>query len=160
VIRIVHGTGHGPTSSASFDAALAAANVHQYNLRQLSSVIPAGPVVEVVGRAPDLGPTGNALDVAMARRTVGPGTETDAVAGVGWARVGTTGPGVFSELEGEGRERVRDRLEAAVEQGCTLRDIEVGTDGIGTVLARAESEPEAYATAVVLAAYGESEPLF
>ena len=40
-IRVVRGTATGPTATASYDAALAAANVHDYNLVSVSSVIPA-----------------------------------------------------------------------------------------------------------------------
>jgi arginine decarboxylase len=67
MIRIVWGTGHAATAKASFDTALAEAGLHQYNLRTLSSVIPAEPEIELTETAPDLGPTGNALDVVMAR---------------------------------------------------------------------------------------------
>jgi arginine decarboxylase len=75
-VRIVRGTGIGPTALSSYDAALAAANVHQYNLLRVSSVLPAGTSVESVGTAPDLGPIGGELTVVEARKTVsrfGPG---------------------------------------------------------------------------------------
>jgi arginine decarboxylase len=37
-IRIVRGTATGPTAMAAYDAALAAAGVHNYNLVSVSSV--------------------------------------------------------------------------------------------------------------------------
>ncbi|PSP40313.1 pyruvoyl-dependent arginine decarboxylase, partial [Halobacteriales archaeon QH_10_70_21] len=71
-IRVVWGTATGPTAMASYDAALAAANVHDYNLVSVSSVIPADATVEVVGEAPDLGPAGERLTVVEGRATVAP----------------------------------------------------------------------------------------
>ncbi len=54
-IRVVWGTATGPTALAAYDAALAEAGVHNYNLISLSSVIPTEPAIEVTGTAPDLG---------------------------------------------------------------------------------------------------------
>lgn len=68
-VRIVWGTGTGSTALASYDAALAAAGVHEYNLVRVSSVLPADTTVDVVGTAPDLGPVGGTLTVVEARET-------------------------------------------------------------------------------------------
>ncbi len=155
MIRIVWGTGRGETQSASFDAALAEANVHQYNLRELSSVIPADVHLEVVGEAPDLGATGNAVDVAMARQTSPPGSP--AAAGIGWARDGDDGPGVFSEVDGHDPTTVRERLESGVRRGCELREID--DPAVATRVVSADPSPDRYTTAVVLAVYGESRPV-
>ena len=46
-IRVVWGTASGPTRMSSYDAALAEANVHNYNLVSVSSVIPADTPVEM-----------------------------------------------------------------------------------------------------------------
>jgi len=153
VIRIVWGSGRASTPKASFDAALSAANVHQYNLRTLSSVIPADVAVEAVGTAPDLGPTGDALDVVLARQTSQPGTR--AAAGLAWAR-GADGTGIFYEEGDHDPATVRERLEAGVERGCALRGIDADPD---TRVVTADPEPDAYVTAVVVAVYGESERL-
>jgi len=59
-IRIAWGTGAGPTEMAAYDAALADANLHNYNLVSVSSVIPADADVEVVGTAPTSAPRGTA----------------------------------------------------------------------------------------------------
>lgn len=154
MIRIIWGTGRGPTAKSSFDAALADANLHQYNLRTLSSVIPADVTVEPVGVAPDLGPTGNVLDVVLARETSPPGTR--ATAGLAWAREGD-GAGIFYEEENHDPETVRERLEAGIERGCELRGIE--NRRVNTRVATVDPKSETYATAVVVAVYGESEPL-
>jgi arginine decarboxylase len=156
LIRVVRGTATGPTAMASYDAALAAANVHNYNLVPVSSVIPADATVEAVGEAPDLGPPGERLTVVEARATVGPGGADRAVAGLGWSRE-PDGPGVFYEASGTDPEAVGERIEAGLEAACDLR--EWGFAGAGRRFATAEADPAAYTTAVVLAVYGESSPL-
>lgn len=153
VIRIVWGTGQGATAKASFDTALAEAGVHNYNLRHLSSVIPADVPVAETATAPDLGPTGNALDVVLARQTSPPGTR--AAAGLAWLR-GEDNTGIFYEGSDHDPETVRERLAAGIDHGCSLRDIEGETQSrVVTV----EPSSESYTTAVVAAIYGQSEPL-
>ena len=68
-VRIVWGSSRGPTALSAYDAALAAANVHDYNVVHVSSVLPAGANVDPVGTAPDLGPVGERLTVVEARET-------------------------------------------------------------------------------------------
>jgi arginine decarboxylase len=140
---------------AAYDAALAVAGLHNYNLVSVSSVIPADATVEAVGTAPDLGPAGDQLTVVQAEATAsGPGR---ASAGLGW-RIGP-GPGLFYEAAGEVdagvvRERVREGLAA----GAALRDWDLPEEE-GTVrIATAETDT-GYVGAVVVAAYGESEPV-
>jgi len=154
MIRIVWGTGHAGTDKGSFDAALADAGVHQYNLRKLSSVIPAGPELALLDTAPDLGPTGNALDVVLARQTSPPGAR--AAAGLVWVR-GEDDSGIFYEAADTDPETVGELLRAGIERGCYIRDLDYGD--IRTKTVTADSSPDQYTTAVVAAAYGESEPL-
>jgi len=153
VIRIVWGTGRGPTAKASFDTALAEANVHNYNLRVLSSVIPAGVALDEPGTAPDLGPTGGGLDAVVARQTSPPGAR--AAAGLAWIRDDDE-TGVFYEAANHDPETVREQLEAGIEHGCSLRDID---GAVERRVVTAPPAPDAYTTAVVLAAYGDAEPL-
>jgi arginine decarboxylase len=154
-IRIAWGTGEGPTPMAAYDAALAAAGLHNYNLVPVSSVIPADATVEAVGTAPDLGPAGDRLTVVQAEVTAaGPAR---ASAGLGW-RTGP-GPGLFYEDAGEAdagvvRERVREGLAA----GADLRDWDLPEDRERVRVTTAETDA-GYAGAVVVAAYGESEPI-
>lgn len=155
MIRLVWGTGHASTEKASFDAALANAGVHQYNLRELSSVIPAGVALERVGSAPDLGPTGNALDVVIARQTSPPGAR--AAAGLAWVR-GEDDTGIFYEVADTDPETVGELLRAGIERGCYIRELDYGD--VETEIVTADSAPDEYTTAVVLATYGESESLF
>ncbi|MDR9380839.1 MAG: pyruvoyl-dependent arginine decarboxylase [Natronomonas sp.] len=152
-IRIVWGTAAGPTAMASYDAALAAANVHNYNLVSVSSVIPANAEIEVVGEAPDLGPPGERLTVVEGRSTIAPGNVEPAVASLGWSRE-ANGPGIFYETSGTDPDAVRSRIDAGLAAGRELRDWAFEDDGRRTVVA--ESSPNRHTTAVVLAVYGES----
>lgn len=154
-IRIVWGTGQGPTALAAYDAALAEAGVHDYNLLHLSSVIPAGPSVEEVGTAPDLGPAGEGLTVVEASATGASGPQSAVLA---WAR-SPAGPGVFYEA---GRSAppadVVDEALTGIEAGVDLRDRTYDEPTTRTVSVDAD-EYDGYAAAVALAVYGTSESL-
>ena len=156
VIRVVWGSASAPTATASYDAALAEANVHNYNLVAVSSVVPADAAVEVVGEAPDLGPAGERLTVVEGRATVAPGAADRAVAGLGWARE-LDGPGIFYEAAGPDPAGVRERIAAGLESGRRLREWDFDDEGVRCVAA--EADPDEYTTAVALAVYGESVPL-
>ena len=156
LIRVVWGTATAPTAMASYDAALAEANVHNYNLVSVSSVVPADATVEAVGEAPDLGPAGQRLTVVEARATVAPGEDERAVAGLGWARE-LDGPGIFYEAADTDPDAVRERIAAGLAAGRELREWEFEDEG--TRVVTAEADPDAYTTAVVLAVYGGSVPL-
>lgn len=159
VIRVLRGTAAGPTALASYDAALAEANVHDYNLVRVSSVVPADARVEVLETAPDLGPAGNRLTVVEARSTLAPGETGPAAATLGWA-LPSEGPGVFYEDGGTDpaatRRTVREGLRAARELRAD-RDWAGGTEGLRA--ASVDAAPDRYVTALVLAVYGESEPI-
>jgi arginine decarboxylase len=152
-IYVVRGVGTAPTEMASYDAALAAANVHNYNLVPVSSVVPADAAVEEVDTAPDLGPAGNRLTVVQARATTdGVGTVS---AGLGWTT--GPGPGLFYEAAGEDPEGVRRAVEEGLDAGRDLRDWEFDDERIAVTTA--EADGEGYTTAVAVAAYGRSEPI-
>lgn len=150
-VRIVWGTATGPTELAAYDAALRDANVHDYNLVTVSSVIPPDATVEVVGTAPDLGRAGNRLTVVQAR-LVAPGP---VAAGLAWAT--GEGAGILYEASGAEEAAVRETLETGLAAGCDLRDRTLDEREFRTISAQGESG--AYAAAVVLATFGESEPI-
>ena len=156
VLRVVWGSATGPTALSAYDAALAEANVHNYNLVTVSSVIPAGPPLEVVGTAPDLGPAGNRLTVVQSTATLAPGTTESAVAGIGWAR-SESGRGIFYEATGSDRDDVRRTIEDGLAAGKQLRDWSFVEEE--TVVREASGRADAYASLVVCAVYGESTPL-
>ncbi len=155
-VRIAWGTATAPTEMAAYDAALAAANVHDFNLVTVSSVIPAAADLAVVGTAPDLGPAGDRLTVVQSRADVAPGATTPAVAGLGWAQ-SADGPGIFYEASGEDPEAVRQEIRDGLTHGVSLRDWDVADSDV--LVRSVDPDPAAHATAVVLAVYGESEPI-
>jgi len=152
-IRVVWGTATGPTALASYDAALAEAGVHNYNLVTLSSVIPAGPDIEAVGTAPNLGPPGERLHVVQSAATAAPGER--AAAGIGWART-ADGPGIFYEVDGTDPDEVRAEIREGLSAGRDLREWGFVEEEIRVRSVAPEAHHE---SAVVLATYGESEPL-
>lgn len=153
-IYVVRGVGTAPTEMASYDAALADANVHNYNLVAVSSVIPADATVEEVATAPDLGPAGNRLTVVQARETTAEPGETVS-AGLGW----TTGPGagLFYEASGTDESEVRDAILDGLDAGRDLRDWEFDDEHV--TISTAEHDGDGYTTAVTVAAYGRSESI-
>lgn len=153
IIHVVGGTGTAPTAKAAYDAALADANLHNYNLVPVSSVVPADAEVVRVERAPDLGLAGNRLNVVQAKAAaVGPET---VAAGIGW--VTGPGPGLFYEADAEAEADVRARLETGLGAGRALRDWSF--DHEETLVESAEAAPGEHTCVVALAAYGESEPI-
>jgi arginine decarboxylase len=154
-IRVVRGVGTAPTEMASYDAALAAANIHNYNLVAVSSVVPAEATVEAVDVAPDLGPAGNRLTVVQARETTSTPGET-IVAGLGWAT--GPGPGLFYEACGTDSDSVRESILAGLDAGRDLRDWEFDEEHL--TLTEAAHEGDGYTTVVTVAAYGQSDAIF
>jgi arginine decarboxylase len=152
-IYVVSGTATAPTAMASYDAALAAANVHNYNLVTVSSVIPADAAVEPVDTAPDLGPAGNRLTVVQAKATTG---EAGTVAaGLGWT-IGP-GPGLFYEADGTDPTEVEATVRAGLDAGRDLREWTFADEEV--LVTTAEADGEGYTTALTIAAYGQSEPI-
>ncbi|GGL50023.1 pyruvoyl-dependent arginine decarboxylase [Halocalculus aciditolerans] len=155
-IRVAWGTGTGPTAMSAYDAALADANLHNYNLVAVSSVVPGGAAVEAVGTAPDLGPAGNRLTVVEAHAsTAGPRHVT---AGLGWATSANGDPGLFYEVADEtDADDIERRVREGLDAGRDLRDWDFEDEEVRTV--SVDADPGEYASAVVVAAYGQSEPI-
>jgi arginine decarboxylase len=153
IIHVAGGAGTGPTEKAAYDAALADANLHNYNLVPVSSVVPADAEVVAVDAVPDLGPAGNRLNVVQAERAaVGPET---VAAGIGWAT--GPGPGLFYEADAESEADVLRRLDRGLAAGRDLRDWSFAHEE--TLVETAEASPGQHTCVVALAAYGESEPM-
>ena len=155
-IHVAGGVGVAPTAMSAYDAALADANLHNYNLIAVSSVIPAEARLSVVDEAPDLGPAGNKLTVVQGKIVAGPDPQADQITtGIGWAT--GPGPGLFYEADGTSPEAVEAEIRRGLDAGCELREWTL-TDG-DVRLSTAEPVDGSYTAAVVLAAYGESEPI-
>jgi len=155
-IHVAGGIGRAPTAMAAYDAALADANLHNYNLVAVSSVIPADATVEVVDNAPDLGPAGNRLTVVEGRSAVSPDGSAEAAAtAIAWAT--GPGPGLFYEASGTDPDGVKDAAHRGLDAGCELREWEF-TDR-DTLVSAVDADGGGHTAAVVLAAYGDSEPI-
>jgi arginine decarboxylase len=178
-IHVASGVGRGPTETAAYDAALAAAGVHDYNLVVVSSVVPPDSDVVEVDRVPDLGPRGNRLTVVQSRASA---TDGRVSAGLGWVRATDGGPGLFYEASGTDADAVASAVRTGLEAGCALRGREFGEltvrvrsgDATPRGVDPGPSGPSASAAvdadpvvvgdpihtcAVYVAAYGRSEPI-
>jgi arginine decarboxylase len=149
-IHVASGVGTGPTPTAAYDAALAAAGVHNYNLVTVSSVVPADAEVREVTTVPDLGPTGERLWVVQSRAD---GTEGTLAAGLGWAT--GPGPGLFYESAGTDPAAVRERVASGLAAGRGLREWSFDDETVRVASATADGQPTCV---VYVAAYGRSEP--
>jgi arginine decarboxylase len=119
-IDLVWGVGEGRTSLGSFDRALSDANIHNYNLVSLSSVIPEGAaVVERGALDPGRWDVGDVLAVVMARETGSEPGETVA-AGLGW--MSAEEGGVFMEHSCGTREECEHELLRNLEDARETRD--------------------------------------
>ncbi|MFC7043122.1 pyruvoyl-dependent arginine decarboxylase [Halonotius sp. GCM10025705] len=155
-IHVAGGIGRAPTAMAAYDAALADANLHNYNLVAVSSVIPADATIEVVDRAPDLGAAGNQLTVVEGRSVVGPDEAAEtATTAIAWAT--GPGPGLFYEASGTDPDVVEAAARRGLDAGCELREWEF-TDR-DTLVSTVDADGGGHTAAVVLAAYGDSEPI-
>lgn len=155
-IHVADGVGVAPTEMAAYDAALADANLHNYNLIRVSSIVPAGVEVRRVDRAPDLGPAGNRLTVVESRATAPPGeSDEELAAGLGWAT--GPGPGLIYEATGLDATAVRREIERGLDAGAKLREWSLPEREV--TVTTASPAPDAWTTAVVVAAYGDSEPI-
>jgi arginine decarboxylase len=126
-IHVASGVASGPTELAAFDASLYAAGIANFNLLQLSSVIPPNSkVIEHDDRIPSVeGEWGDRLYVVKADyRTTIPGTE--AWAGIGWVIDDATGKGLFVEHEGENKEQVEWQIENSLKSLMAIRNIDLG----------------------------------
>ena len=154
-VRVVGGAGTGPTEMAAYDAALADANLHQYNLVHISSIIPAGATVRTVTDAPSLGSPGDRLFVVEARATAG----SAVTAGVAWA-MPETGSGIVYEAAGVGRDAsVEPDLEAGITSGLAIRGLDVARENRDRHVVEHGPPEDGYATAVVLAVFGRGRPI-
>jgi arginine decarboxylase len=151
VITVTDGIGTGRTPLSAFDAALAAAGVANFNLVQLSSVIPADATV-LVGR-PDrgwAGSWGDRLYCVYAYRTAVEPAE-QAWAGIGWVVAADgSGRGLFVEHADTSEDAVRTSIEASLADLVATRG---GGFGEPQVRVRGTACVSGPATAVVIASY-------
>ncbi|WP_435066576.1 pyruvoyl-dependent arginine decarboxylase [Haloplanus sp. C73] len=119
-VELVWGTGTATTELGAFDAALSEANVHNYNLVELSSIVPEGATVDCVGELePGRWTTGDLVAAVLASNT---STESGdrIAAGLGWELADEGG--VFMENEAPTVDACEELLEANLADARRLRD--------------------------------------
>jgi arginine decarboxylase len=119
-IELVWGTGSGRTELGAFDAALSDANLHNYNLVELSSIVPEGATVDRVGALePDRWGVGDLVAVVLASNTSA--TEGERIAaGLGWELAAEGG--VFVENDAPTAEACERLLDANLADARSIRD--------------------------------------
>jgi arginine decarboxylase len=126
-LYVASSIGRGRTELGAFDAALAGAGAHNFNLIRLSSVVPPESEVTRVPKLPPecLGEWGDRLYVVYAeQRTSTPGTQ--AWAGVGWVQDPVTRRGLFVEHEGDSEDAVRNLIEGSLTDLQATRNLDLG----------------------------------
>jgi arginine decarboxylase len=132
-IEVVTGTGEGATSLSAFDAALADAGIHNYNLVTLSSVIPEGAAVSVVGTHDREWDVGELVSVVLSENESTISGETIA-AGLGWATAAEGG--VFFEATAESRTNVESLVTRGIQTAKENRPDWNWEPGIETEIAQ------------------------
>ena len=150
-IRLSRGRGEGPTRLAAFDSALVAAGLPSFNLVPLSSLIPVGASVDVVG--PSEQPQGRHGDllycVYAASYATTPGAQ--AWAGMAWAlRSDGSGAGLFVEHSSSTEADLHAHLEATLGAMMSNRPEQYLEGGRLVASATCEAMPVA---ALVVASY-------
>lgn len=121
-IELVWGEGSGETELGAFDNALSSANVHNYNLVELSSVVPEGAEISYAGELePNRWNVGDLLAVVLATESSTTNGEQIA-AGLGWAMAEEGG--IFMENHASTVAACQNKLEANIADARRTRDWE------------------------------------
>jgi arginine decarboxylase len=144
------GVGGGPTELATFDAALIAAGVANFNLIVMGSVIPPRTNV-IVNREPKVpaGAWGDRLYVVMAHERVA-ARHAEAWAGLGWVQEEATGRGLFAQHHGSSRADVERDIHESLDTLCRNRAVTFGGHQMELAGTRCRDMP---ACALVVATY-------
>jgi arginine decarboxylase len=140
-IRISKGIGNGPTELSAFDQALVHANIANFNLIYLSSVLP--PNSNVITNEQNIKPEGewgDRLYLVMAQmRTIQRNQE--AWAGVGWIQDEVTKKGLLVEHEGHSEAEVRADITSSLEALAENRRAQFGPINMEVVGVKCEDKP-------------------
>ena len=150
-IRVSAGSGSGRTTMAAFDSALRSAGVADHNLIRLSSIIPAGALVQVCLPADQL--RGDFGDVLYCVYAVTYAIERgdDAVAGIGWSLASDgSGRGLFVEHVGHAEDQVSNMIQMTLDDMSNGRQQKFSYRDQLVSYAHCADEP---ACAVVVATY-------
>jgi arginine decarboxylase len=124
-IHVLGSKGTGHTEISAFDNALFNAGVHNFNLVQLSSVVPPGSHIRT--NEPfhtNHDSWGERLYCVIARKNTAVFGE-QAWAGIGWVQA-ADGRGLFVEHHGESETTVRNLIDKSLSDMIGSRDIEFG----------------------------------
>jgi arginine decarboxylase len=121
-ITLTSAVGNGATALSAFDAALDNAGIGNFNLLQLSSVIPAGSSIHDLDGAPATvtGEWGDRLYVVMAKAEVELLGE-EAWAGIGWVQQEDSLKGLFVEHHGPGKHDLQSEITNSLGSMCERR---------------------------------------
>lgn len=117
-VEVVWGAATGRTELGATDGALAAAGIQDYNLVELSSVVPSGATVVERGTHERDHPRGTAIGVVLAT-AIGDVDETP-IAGIGW-HLASEG-GVFYEATADSSPKCRQTLLDGLTDAREIRD--------------------------------------
>jgi arginine decarboxylase len=121
-ITLTSAVGNGATALSAFDAALDNAGIGNFNLLQLSSVIPAGSSIHDLDGAPATvtGEWGDRLYVVMAKAEVEALGE-EAWAGIGWVQQEDSLKGLFVEHHGPAKHDLQSEITNSLGSMCERR---------------------------------------
>jgi len=117
-IELVWGKGEADTKKGSFDTALKAADIHNYNLIEYSSVLPKNCNIECTGSLERSFDVGAPLGVVLARNS---SKETGSTISAGIAVSYAEEGGIFIEAHGSSSEKVRKKLERGLDNAEKIR---------------------------------------
>ncbi len=148
-ITVTRGSGSGLTPLAAFDDALRDAGISDFNLIQLSSVIPYNAEIVVERYVPSALDLGCRLYVVLARKEATlPGSV--AWAGLAWAQSSVTGLGVFAEFGALAESDLVSYLENSLQSMSRNRN-DLGRWGLETKSAQCVDHPVSSIVAAVYA---------
>ncbi len=150
LIQMSCGVGRASTPLAAFDAALREVGAANFNLVQLSSVIPAGSEIRQVGQIAPRGRWGDRLYCVYAEAHAEVQGES-AAAGVGWMLSDDgSGKGLFVEHHASTEAEVAAQIKASLADMATGRDGGFGAPQVRITSAVCAERP---VCVLVLAAY-------
>jgi arginine decarboxylase len=130
VITVTSSVGTGPTPIAAFDDALQEAGVGNFNLVQLTSVIPTGACIDDLGERPATveGDWGDRLYVVLAEGRADRSGD-QAWAGIGWVQQADTRKGLFAEHSGSSESSVQSSISHTLTAMTDRRPDDFGSIG-------------------------------
>lgn len=133
-IKVTSGVGKGLTEVSTFDSALLDAGIGNYNLIEISSVIPPGSKIEVGDFREKEAQYGDKIYLVLSKQYEETEGE-EAWSGLGWTQDKKSGKGLFLEGSGSSEEEVvktirKTFLSVRKKRSEKLADVTIETTGI------------------------------